>query len=95
MYGIWLILHHHFPHLKDVLSTIDSVCAMRQMQYNTEAVANYHNTGLNIAGHDLDVGGNDEGMGPSNEEGQLKGPADIDEQIHMCLQDLKGLLQDL
>ena len=95
LYGIRLIIQHHFPHLYGVLPIVDNAHALGLMQHNIDVDGNDQgrSEGLNI-----DVGGNDEGGVLNNEDGlniEHKEGTSIDDQINICIQDLKNILQDL
>lgn len=88
--GVRLIIQHQFPHLYGVLPIVDNAHALGLMQHNIDVDGNDQgrSEGLNI-----DVGGNDEGGVLNNEDGlnkEHKEGTSIDEQINLCIQDLKN-----
>ena len=95
LYGIRLIIQHHFPHLYAVLPIVDNAHALGLMWHNIDADGNDQGTS---EGPNINVGGNDEGGILNTDDGlqiEHTEASGIDEQIHMCIQDFKNLLQDL
>lgn len=71
------------------------MCALGLMQHNGDVIRNDHGTFISTKEHNLHIGGIDQGMGLNREEGQHKELDSIDEQISLCTEYFKGILQDI
>lgn len=104
LYGIRLIIQHHFPHLNAVLPIVDSVHVLGQLQYTT---GQRENDQGNNEGLDFHVGSDNEGLdlnvGSDNEQGnvpyihdvQQQDTSGMDGQIHMCIQEFNKVLKNV